>query len=271
MSKKVIEFQIDSARESRLESVYTKSCIRVMLNNKEFVLVEIDCECSIEGCKGDKCAQNKTTIAKIRRNHIGNCTLKRKKKEKLLNEMPVPGKKMKNDPLFEIASQEGEFDDDMDEEMEIRKFLLIQLEEKEKKKVAELWEKRETFLRLMKMWVKILEYFQKNLNKNEVHRMAINLYFKRAEDFDLRQLQRLEARAIKIMHTHQPTLVPNPRKMPKSVLTMSMIDKRRWVDPNRVQKYDYYGTIAKEIEDEETFNYLYEKAKDPKTRKNSEI
>ena len=191
MSKKVIEFQIDSARESRLESVYTKSCIRVMLNNKEFILVEIDCECSIEGCTGDKCAQNKTTIAKIRRSHKGNCVLKRRKKEKLLDELPTPGKRMKKDPIFEIASQEGEFDEDEDVEKEFQKFLLIQMEENEKKKMAELWEKRETFLRLMSMWVKILEYYQKNLNKNEVHRMAINLYFKRAEDFDLRQLIRL--------------------------------------------------------------------------------
>ena len=268
MSKKVIEFQIDSARESRLESVYTKSCIRIMLNNKEFILVEIDCECSIEGCTGDKCAQNKTTIAKIRRSHKGNCVLKRRKKEKLLDELPTPGKRMKKDPIFEIASQEGEFDEDEDVEKEFQKFLLIQMEENEKKKMAELWEKRETFLRLMSMWVKILEYYQKNLNKNEVHRMAINLYFKRAEDFDLRQLIRLEARAIKIIHTHQPVLVPNPRKLPKSVLSISMIDRKRWIDPNRVQKYDYYGTIANEIEDEATFNYLYEKAKDPETRKN---
>ena len=268
MSRKVVEFQIDSARESRLESVYTKSCIRVMMNNKEFVLVEIDCECSIEGCNGEKCAQNKTTIAKIRRNHKGNCVLKRRKKEKLLNELPTPGKRMKKDPIFEIASQEGEFEEDDEEEEEFRKYLLIQIEDKEKKRISELWEKRETFLRLMSMWVKILEYYQKNLNKNEVHRMAINLYFKRAEDFELRQLKRLEARAINIVHTHQPTLTPNPRKLPKSVLSMSMIDKRRWVDPNQVQKYDYYGTVAKEIEDEDTFNYLYEKAKNPETRKN---
>ena len=268
MSKKVVEFQIDSVQETRVESAYTKSCIRVMMNNKEFLLLEIDCECSIPGCNGDKCAQNKTTIAKIRKRHAGNCILKRKKKEQLLNEMPTLGKRRKKDSMFEITMQEGDFDDDEDEDEEIRKFMLIQLEENQKKKFAELMEKRETFLRLMSMWVKILEYYQKNLNKNEIHRMAVNLYFKRAEDFEFRQLKRLEARAINIMHTHQPALVPYPRKLPKSVLSISLIDKRRWIDPSRVTKYDYYGTVASEIADEEKFNYLYNKAKDPNVRKN---
>ena len=32
-----------------------------------------------------------------------------------------------------------------------------------------------------------------------------------------------------------------------------------------------FQMIRREIEDEETFNYLYEKAKDPKTRHNSDI
>ena len=269
MSKKVVEFQIDSVQETRVESVYTKSCIRVMMNNKEFVLLEIDCECSIPGCNGDKCSQNKTTIAKIRKSHRGNCTLKRRKKEQLLDELPMQGKRRKQDAMFEVTMQEGDFDDDDEEDEEIKKFMLIQIEEYQRKKFAELLEKRETFLRLMTMWVKILEYYQKDLNKNEVHRMAVNLYFKRAEDFEIRQLKRLEARAINIMHTHKPTLVPNPRKLPKSILSISMIDKRRWIDPSRVTKHDYYGTVASEIEDEKTFNYLYNKAKNPEVRKNS--
>ena len=51
--------------------------------------------------------------------------------------------------------------------------------------------------------------------------------------------------------------------MPKEVMKISLIDKRRWIDPQKVKrKYDYYGTINQEIEDEKKFNYLYEKAKE---------
>ena len=67
MSRKVIEMCIDEAWETRVESSYTKSCIRVNMNNKDFILMEIDAECGIANCDGTKCNRDKTTIAKIRK------------------------------------------------------------------------------------------------------------------------------------------------------------------------------------------------------------
>ena len=67
MSRKVIEYEIDSAWETRVESQYTRQHIRVNVKNKHFVLLEMDAECGIPNCKGDKCNQNQTTIAKIRK------------------------------------------------------------------------------------------------------------------------------------------------------------------------------------------------------------
>lgn len=67
MSRKVIEMVIDEAWETRVESSYTKSHIRVNMNNKDFILMEIDAECGIANCDGTKCNQDKTTIAKIRK------------------------------------------------------------------------------------------------------------------------------------------------------------------------------------------------------------
>lgn len=67
MSRKVIEMCIDEAWETRVESAYTKSRIRVNIKNREFVLMEIDAECSIPNCDGSKCNRDKTTIAKIRK------------------------------------------------------------------------------------------------------------------------------------------------------------------------------------------------------------
>ena len=230
---------INEAWETRVESSYTKSCIRVNIKNKEFTLLEIDAECSIPGCDGTKCNQGRTTIAKIRKFHRGNSILKRKIKEKLLDEMPAPGKKAKKEELFQVVSQEGEFDDD--DEDEIREYLHIQLERKELKKNEEMLAKRERYIRLQQMWVKILEYYTKNLNPNEITRIAQGLYFQRCEEFSDKQLERLENRAINIIHTHVPLKTPNARKMPKEILKISLIDKKRWIDPQRVKrKFDYF-------------------------------
>ena len=67
MSRKVIELEINEAWETRVESAYTKSHIRVNMNNRDFILMEIDAECGIANCDGSKCNQDKTTIAKIRK------------------------------------------------------------------------------------------------------------------------------------------------------------------------------------------------------------
>ena len=83
MSRKVIEYEIDSAWETAVESRYTKHHIRVNIKNKHFILMEIDAECGIPNCKGDKCNQKQTTIAKIRKFHRGNNFLKRRMKEKV--------------------------------------------------------------------------------------------------------------------------------------------------------------------------------------------
>ena len=183
-------------------------------------------------------------------------------KEKLLDEMPVAGKKIKKEPIFQIVSQEGEFDDEEEDE-EFRKFLMIQIEEKEKQKINELQEKRERYVRLSRMWVKILDYYSNQLNEREITRIAENLYFNRCEDFDARQLARLEKRAITIIHNFVPCKIPNARKMPNGILKISIIDKKRWIDPQKVKrKYDFYGTINQEIEDEDKFNYLYNKARE---------
>ena len=183
-------------------------------------------------------------------------------KEKLLNEMPMQGKRRKGGPMFEIVQQDGEFDDEEEEE-EFRKFMQIQIEEKERQKVNELQEKRERYIRLNRMWVKILDYYSNQLNEREVTRIAENLYFNRCEDFDARQLARLEKRAITIIHNFVPCKIPNARKMPDGILRISLIDKKRWIDPSKIKrKYDFYGTISQEIEDEEKFNYLYNKARE---------
>ena len=182
-------------------------------------------------------------------------------KEKLLNEMPTEGKRAKKEMM--IISQEGEFDDDDDEEEEFRKFLAIQLEEKEAKKQSELLEKRERYIRLTRMWVKILEYYSCHLNTREITRIAEYLYFNRCEEFDSKQLKRLENRAVTIIHNYEPRKIPNARRMPAEILKVSLIDKKRWIDPQKVKrKHDYYGTINQEIEDENKFNYLYNKARE---------
>ena len=262
MSRKVIEYTIDSAWETPVESQYTKSQIRVNVKNKHFILLEIDSECGIPGCKGTKCNPNQTTIAKLRRFHRGNNILKRRMKEKLLDEMPVPGKKVKKEEIFEVTKQEGDFEDDDEMDVEIEKFLKIQLEEKAVRANIELLEKRQRYIRLMSMWVKILDNYSKYLNENEIRRITEGLYFLRCEDFDGRQLIRLESRAINIIRSNTPVFIPNARKLPDSVLKVSLIDKRRWVDPMKVQRNNFYGTINEEIEDETKFNYLYNKAKE---------
>ena len=59
--------------------------------------------------------------------------MKRDRKLKALNEMPTEGnKRRKMENIMEITHQEGEFDDDEEMEEEIRKFLKIQMEERER-------------------------------------------------------------------------------------------------------------------------------------------
>ena len=188
--------------------------------------------------------------------------MKRKAKLALLDEMPVHGKKKKakNDVL--IVNQEGDFDDDDETEQELKKFMLIKLEEKERAKNAELLEKRQRYIRLMNMWIKILDHYSVHLHENEVKRITEGVYFLRCEDFDAKQLMRLESRAINIIRTKNPVFIPNARKLPDSILKVSLIDKRKWIDPCKVQKADFYGTINDEIENPETFGYLYQKAKE---------
>ena len=183
-------------------------------------------------------------------------------KEKLLDEMPTEGKRRKCEPKFEVTMQEGDFEEDEDEEEEIRKFMLIQIEEEKLKKYQQLQVDRERYIRLMKLWVKILEYYTKKLAKSEIQRIAEGLYFLRAEDYTSKQLERMESRAVKIIHTHEPLLRPNARRLPDSILKISLIDKKRWIDPNKVQKYDFYNKINEDVEDPRKFNYLYQKAKE---------
>ena len=76
MSRKVIEMCIDEAWETRVESSYTKSRIRVNIKNREFILMEIDAECGIANCDGSKCSRDKTTIAKIRKVSLNIVTIK---------------------------------------------------------------------------------------------------------------------------------------------------------------------------------------------------
>ena len=194
--------------------------------------------------------------------HLGNNILKRKAKLALLEEMPVQGKKKKTDDDVLIISQEGEFDDDSEMEQELKKFMLIKMEEKEKAKNAELLEKRQRYIRLMNMWIKILDHYSVHLHENEIKRITEGVYFLRCEDFDAKQLTRLESRAINIIRTKSPVFIPNARKLPDSILKVSLIDKRKWIDPCKVQKADFYGTINKEIENQKTFEYLYQKAKE---------
>ena len=176
--------------------------------------------------------------------------------------MPSQGKKRKNEMDVLIVNQEGEFDDDDEVEKELRDFMRIKMEEKEIAKNVELLEKRQRYIRLMNMWIKILDHYSVHLHENEVKRITEGVYFLRCEDFDGKQLVRLESRAINIIRTKSPVFIPNARKLPDSILKVSLIDRRKWIDPCKVQKADYYGTINKEIEDQETFEYLYQKAKE---------
>ena len=177
--------------------------------------------------------------------------------------MPVAGKKRKTPEgsILEITNQEGDFDDD-DIDLEINKIMKIQLEEAQHKKNMELLEKRQRYIRLMNMWVKILDNYSTHLVKNEVKRITEGLYFLRCEDFTTKQLERLESRAINIIRTKNPVFIPNARKLPDSVLKVSLIDRRRWIDPSKVHKLDFYGNIQSEIEDKAKFEYLYNKAKE---------
>ena len=184
--------------------------------------------------------------------------------------MPTAGKRAKKEMI--ILSQEGEFEEDEEEEEEFRKLLAIQIEEKEIEKSNELMMKREMYIRLTRMWVKILEYYSCHLNDREVTRIAENLYFNRCEDFDTKQLKRLENRAVTIIHNYEPRKIPNARRMPKEILKISLIDKKRWIDPQKVKrKHDYYGTIDEEIADEKKFNYLYEKARELGANQTNEL
>ena len=188
--------------------------------------------------------------------------MKRKAKLALLDEMPTQGKKKRAENDVLIVKQEGDFDEDDEMEAELRKFMLIKMEEKEMAKNVELMEKRQRYIRLMNMWIKILDHYSVHLHENEVKRITEGVYFQRCEDFDSKQLMRMESRAINIIRTKSPVFIPNARKLPDSILKVSLIDKRKWIDPCKVQKADFYGTINKEIEDEETFEYLYQKAKE---------
>ena len=176
--------------------------------------------------------------------------------------MPEAGKKkQKMDDFLEITHQEGDFDDDEEMEEEIKKYLKIQIEEQERIKNRELLEKRQRFIRLMNMYIKILDHYSTWLNKNEVKRITEALYFERCEDFTAKQLIRMESRAINIIRSNRPVIIPDARKLPESVLAVSLIHKKRWINPDKVHKYDFYGTLQREIEDKDTFDYLYEEAK----------
>ena len=181
--------------------------------------------------------------------------------------MPTQGKRAKKED--EAESMDSEFEDDDEIEMEMRKILEIQLEEKENKKNLENLENRQRYIRLMSMWVKILDNYSKYLNSNEIKRITEGLYFMRCEDFEARQLKRMESRAINIIRSNTPVFIPDARKLPDNILKVSLIDKRRWIDPQKVQKqWNYYGTINKELEDHKKFDYLYNKAKEVGKKQN---
>ena len=176
--------------------------------------------------------------------------------------MPTEGnKKRKIEDMMEIIHQEGDFEDDEEMEEEFRKLMKIQIEERERMKNRELLEKRQRFIRLMNMYIKILDHYSTWLNKNEVKRITEALYFERCEDFTAKQLTRMESRAINIIRSNRPVIIPDARKLPESVLAVSLIHKKRWINPDKIHKYDFYGTIQREIEDKETFDYLYNEAK----------
>ena len=174
--------------------------------------------------------------------------------------MPADGKK-KIKLETEIVQQEGEFDEDDEMEKEFQKLLKIQIENHEKMKNREILEKRQRFIRLMNMYIKILDHYSKWLNKNEIKRITEALYFERCEDFSAKQLIRMESRAINIIRSNRPVFIPDARKLPESTLAVSLIHKKRWINPDKVHRYDFYGTLQREIEDKETFDYLYEEAK----------
>merc|ERR1711917_71098 len=107
---------------------------------------------------------------------------------------------------MEITHQEGDFEDDEEMEEEFRKLMQIQIEEQERIKNRELLEKRQRFIRLMNMYIKILDHYSKWLNKNEVKRITEALYFERCEDFTAKQLERMESRAINIIRSNRPVI-----------------------------------------------------------------
>ena len=112
--------------------------------------------------------------------------------------MPTTGKRKKTESVV-VVHQEGDFDDDDDIEEEMANYLRIQLEEQDRIKNREMLEMRQRYIRLMNMYVKILDHYSKWLNKNEVKRITEALYFERCEDFTAKQLERMEARAINII------------------------------------------------------------------------
>ena len=114
------------------------------------------------------------------------------------DEMPVPGKKRKleNGKVEETETNE-DFDDENDEAFQ--DFLKLQIEEQKQNRMVEKIEKKHQFIRLMRMWVKILDHYSLNLNKNEIQRIQIGLYFDRCEEMTVKQLIRLENRAITII------------------------------------------------------------------------
>ena len=113
--------------------------------------------------------------------------------------MPAKGKRYEKRSV-EYVHQEGEFDDEDNEiEEEMANFLKIQLEEQDRVKNREMLEMRQRYIRLMNMYVKILDHYSKWLNENEIKRITEALYFDRCEDYTARQLERMESRAINII------------------------------------------------------------------------
>ena len=94
----------------------------------------------------------------------------------MFDELPVgeriPVKWLKPDPEFEITHQEGEFDDESEEDETIKSFLKIQSDEKAENQRIINFEKKQRFIRLHHMWIKILDHYSRWLNKNEVTRIA---------------------------------------------------------------------------------------------------
>ena len=98
---------------------------------------------------------------------------------------------------MEETETNEDFDDENDEAFQ--DFLKLQIEEQKQNRMVEKIEKKHQFIRLMRMWVKILDHYSLNLNKNEIQRIQIGLYFDRCEEMTVKQLIRLENRAITII------------------------------------------------------------------------